>query len=124
MPRRASRFSESVSLTVYPLKMIRAFGKRWLSAASFGHGAARKIMPSGTACDSDNDDNANLFSSGTMTAKPIGVNAAMTSPQAAAAANQAANVDPSSTVQKVANTLTKISALVGATISQNTFEMW
>jgi len=30
-----------------------------------------------------------------MSAKPIGVNAAMTSPQAAAAANQAANVDPS-----------------------------
>src|SRR6516225_7817126 len=77
--RRTSRFSESVSLTVYPLKMIRDFGKRWLSAASFGHGAVRKIMPSGAACDSDNDDNANLFSS-IMSAKPIGVNAAMTSP--------------------------------------------
>jgi hypothetical protein len=72
------------------------------------------MMPSAARCESDNDDNANLFSGGT--------NAAMISPQAAAAANQAADVDPSSTAQKVASTSIKISALVGATISQNTLE--
>jgi hypothetical protein len=97
----------------------------YCDAGSGLHSTARddRIMPSGAACDSEYGDDANLFSSGIMSAEPIGVNAAMTSPQAAAAANQAANVDPPSNAQKVANTFTKISALVGAAISQNTFEM-
>jgi hypothetical protein len=49
-----------------------------------------------------------------MSATPIGVNAAMTSPLAAAAANQAAGVDPWSTAKKDAIALIKISARVGA----------
>ena len=78
-------------------------------------------MPSGAACEAGSE-RPNLFSSGTMSATPIGVNAAMTSPQAAAAANQAAHVDPCSTAQKAAIAVIKIRALVGAAISQNTLE--
>jgi hypothetical protein len=74
-------------------------------------------MPSGAACESDG---ANLYSSGT--ARPIGVNAPMTSPQAAAAASQAAHLELPSTAQRVALPLIGIRALVGAPKSQNTLE--
>jgi hypothetical protein len=52
----------------------------------------------------------------------MGVNAAKTSPQAAAAANQAAHFDLTSAVQRAALALIRTSALVGAAISQNTLE--
>ena len=78
-------------------------------------------MPSGGACESGGE-NANLFSSGTVSATPIGVNAPMTSPQAAAAASQAAQFDLRSTAQKAAIALIKTRAFVGAANSQNTLE--
>ena len=48
-------------------------------------------MPSGGTCGSGRE-NGNRFSSGTVSARPIGVNAPMTSPQVAAAASQAAHI--------------------------------
>ena len=78
-------------------------------------------MPSGAVGESDSE-NANLFSSGTMRATPIGVNAAMASPQAAAAANHAAYVGPCSTAQQAAIAVIETRALVGAAISQNSLE--
>jgi hypothetical protein len=81
----------------------------------------RRMMPSGGACESG-DENANLYSSGTVSATPIGVNVTMTSPQAAAAANQVTQFDLRRTAQKAAIALIKTSAFVGAAISQNTLE--
>jgi hypothetical protein len=46
----------------------------------------------------------------------------MTSPQAAAAANQAAHFELHSTAQRAAVALIKTRALVGAAISQNALE--
>jgi hypothetical protein len=78
-------------------------------------------MPSGATPES-NGKNANLYSSGTLRAVPIGVNAPMTSPQATAAANQATKFGLLGTAQKAAVALIKTSAFVGATISQSTLE--
>jgi hypothetical protein len=58
-------------------------------------------MPSGGTCRSGRK-NGNRFSSGTVSARPIGVNAPMISPQAAAAASQAAHCELLSTAQRVA----------------------
>jgi hypothetical protein len=79
------------------------------------------MIPSRAVWESGNE-NPNLFSSGTMSPTPIGVNAAMTSPLAAAAANQAADVDPCSTAQKKAIALINTRARVGAAIRQKHLE--
>ncbi|MGA9891897.1 MAG: hypothetical protein WBQ55_05915, partial [Xanthobacteraceae bacterium] len=55
-------------------------------------------------------------------ARPIGVNAPMTSPQAAAAASQAAQLELPSTAQRPALALIKMRALVGAANSHNTLD--
>ena len=68
-------------------------------------------------------ENGNRFSSGTVSARPIGVNAAMTSPQAAAAASQAAPFELPSNAQRAAHALIKTRALVGAANSQNSLDM-
>jgi hypothetical protein len=80
------------------------------------------MMPSGGACESDGEKALNLCSSGNSSATPIGVNAPMISPQAAAAANQAAHFELPSTNQRAAIALIRTRALVGAAISQNTLE--
>ena len=78
-------------------------------------------MPSGGRCESGRE-NRNLFSSGTVSARPTGVNAPMASPQAVAAASQAAQFELPSTAQRAAIALIKTRALVGAANSQNTLE--
>ena len=78
-------------------------------------------MPCGGACESGGE-NGNLYSSGTVSARPIGVNVPMTSPHATAAADQVAQFDLRSTAQKAAIALIKIKAFVGAAISQNALE--
>jgi hypothetical protein len=77
-------------------------------------------MPSGGACGGE----TNLFSSGARSARPIGVNVPMTSPQADAAANQAEHFDRRSTAQKAAIAPIKTRAFVGAANSQNILETW
>jgi hypothetical protein len=79
------------------------------------------MMPSGGARESD-DENANLYSSGTVSATPIGVNAPIANPQAAAAANQTTWVGLRSANHKAAIALIKTRAFVGAAINQNTLE--
>jgi hypothetical protein len=74
-----------------------------------------------TACES-NGESVNLRSSGTVSARPIGVNVPINSPQATADANQATIFGLRSTAQKAAIALIKISAFVGAAISQNILE--
>src|SRR5436309_3421372 len=64
----------------------------------------------------------NLCSRGNNSAIPIGVNAPMISPQAAAAANQTAYFELPSNAQKAAIPLIRTRAFVGAAISQNTLE--
>jgi len=79
------------------------------------------MLPSGGECESGGE-NANLFSSGAVGARPIGVNAMITSPQAAAAANQAAHFELPSTAQRAVIALSKTRPLVGAANSQNILE--
>ena len=78
-------------------------------------------MPSGGS--GAGRENGNRFSRGTASARPIGVNAPTTNPQAAAAAKQAAQFDLFSTAQRAALALIETKALVGAANSQNTLEM-
>jgi len=59
-------------------------------------------------------ENGNRFSIGSVSARPIGVNAAMTSPQAAAAASQAAHCELPRTAKRHALAPIKMRALVGA----------
>jgi hypothetical protein len=78
-------------------------------------------MPSGEACEFDRS-NANLYSSGIVSAAPIGVNVPTTSPQATAAANQVTRFELRSTARKAAIALIKTRAFVGAAVSQKTLE--
>ena len=78
-------------------------------------------MPSGGTCKFGRK-NGNRFSSGTASARPIGVKAPMSSPQAAAAASQAAHIELPSTAQRPVLALIKTRALVGAANSQNTLD--
>src|SRR5690348_739736 len=78
-------------------------------------------MPSGGVRESDGE-NANRYSSGTMSAIPIGVNVPMTSPQVTAAANHATHFGLRSAAQEAAIAPIKTRAFVGASISQNTLE--
>ena len=82
---------------------------------------ASRMMPSGGSFESGGE-NANLFSSGTVSAIPIGVNAPMTNTQVAAAASQAAHFELPSTAQSVVVPVIKIKALVGAASSQNALD--
>jgi hypothetical protein len=113
------------AVALNPLKAMGAFGWSRLSADTASIPAlpapAKTMMPSGGACESD-CQKGNLFSSGTVSAAPIGVNAPMTSPQAAVAANRAANFELPNTAQRAAIALIRTKALVGAAISQNALE--
>ena len=85
----------------------------FLSRSARENGAIRQ-----GACEADRS-NANLYSSGIVSAAPIGVNVPMTNPRATAAANQVTRVGLRSAAQKAVIALIKIRAFVSAAISQN-----
>ena len=78
-------------------------------------------MPSGGDSESGSEK-GNLDSSGTVSAKPIGVNVPITSPQATAAADQVTQFRLRTTIQEPTIALIKTRAFVGAAMSQNTLE--
>jgi len=79
------------------------------------------MMPSRGSCGSGRE-NGNRRSRGTASARPIRVNAPMISPQAAAAASQAAPCELPNTAHRAELALIKTKALVGAANNQNALD--
>ncbi len=112
-PRSASLFINFLSAALNPQNARRAFGLSRLNfdTASIPSPAppGRTMMPSRGTCGSGRT-NGNRCSRGTASARPIGVNAPMTSPQAAPAASQAAPCELPNTAHRAALALIKTNA--------------